>query len=524
MSTRAEASGRSSVRREPLLDPRGGSPLWQRLALLGIWVLLVAWLASLHVVWRDEARAFAFATGGDGVAGMLRGLRGEGHPALWYLILRAGHALTGSREVLSGAGLLIGFLAATLFALKAPFRIWVIGFTLFSAFFVMDYTVIARNYGIAALLIFVIAAWWKRIKDSLWFGLLLFLLCNVNIPALIIAGALFGYRALELFGTSPAERRGEWARLGLNALLAAGGAMTSFLTVYPPFNDAAVALDKRPMTAWNLLRALVHHGSFVRDLGIPKPVQTISLVLITGSLLIFARHKRAFAAALFAFLALKFFFFFIYMAYLRHIALLLVFLLALAWIVARDGGEEALPADHWRSKAVPVGKWMLVILLAVQVVTLVRKPLAKAVLGVPYSRAADLAALMEQRGLRNAPLIVDPDMVGEAVVYYRAGTPMWLLRQSRFGPWAPFSKGGRERLTLDDIIADARLLSQRNRSPVVIALQRPIGEAGDHQVMFQNRTIITSEGRQHFLAATRPLASLRPAQTDEEYDVYVYPR
>ncbi|WP_426266984.1 hypothetical protein [Sphingomonas sp. LHG3443-2] len=60
-------------------------------------MLLVGWLASLHVVWRDEARAYAFATGGADVAEMWRALRGEGHPPLWYLILRGGHALFGVR-------------------------------------------------------------------------------------------------------------------------------------------------------------------------------------------------------------------------------------------------------------------------------------------------------------------------------------------------------------------------------------------------------------------------------------------
>ncbi|WP_426266985.1 hypothetical protein [Sphingomonas sp. LHG3443-2] len=43
---------------------------------------------------------------------------------------------------------MIGFLAAALFAIRAPFRIGVLFVTLFSAFFVLDYTVIARNYGV----------------------------------------------------------------------------------------------------------------------------------------------------------------------------------------------------------------------------------------------------------------------------------------------------------------------------------------------------------------------------------------
>ncbi|WP_426266986.1 hypothetical protein [Sphingomonas sp. LHG3443-2] len=371
---------------------------------------------------------------------------------------------------------------------------------------------------------FVIAAWWERIKDSLWFRLLLFLLCNTNVPAVILAGALFLFRALEVLGRRDKARPGEWGRLLANAVLALGGALAAFLTVYPPFNDAAVGLDKRPLSAWNMIRAIFHQKTFVRDLGIPWPAQTISMILITGSLLVFARHKRALAVAVFAFLALKFFFFFIYMAYLRHVALFLVFLLALAWIVRTECGEEFLPLGHWRARAVPIGKWMLIILLGVQVVTLIRKPIVDALQGVPYSRSAELAALMARPEFRGSALILDPDMVGEAVVYYRGVEPLWLLRQTRFGVWAPFSKAGRDRLTLDDILADARLLNRRTGRPVVIALQRRIGKDGDFQMMFQNRTEITPEGRQRFLAATRPVASLRPAQTDEEYDVYVFPR
>jgi hypothetical protein len=130
---------------------------------------------------------------------------------------------------------------------------------------------------------------------------------------------------------------------------------------------------------------------------------------------------------------------------------------------------------------------------------------------------------MDQPALRNAVLIADPDMVGEPLVYYREQS-FWLLRQSRFGEWAPFSKIGRNRLTLEAILADARLLHGRTGRPVVIALQKPIAEDGVHQVMFQNRTVITPEGRRRFLTETRHIASLRPAQTDEEYDVFLYPR
>jgi hypothetical protein len=343
------------------------------------------------------------------------------------------------------------------------------------------------------------------------------------VPAVIIAGALFLFRALEVVQTSARDRPGEWRRLALNALLAAGGALAAFLTVYPPFNDAAIGLDKRPITVWNLVRGLVHTNSFVRDLGLGRALQVPMLVLLAGSLLTFARHRRALIVVLLTFVVLKFFFFFIYTAYLWHIALFLVFLIAMAWIVAREGEVEG-PAGPRRLRAAAIGKWVFVVLLAIQSVTLVRKPVAAAIKSVPYSRAADLASLMQQPALKGAILMTDADMVGESVTYYRGGEPYRLLRQSRFSQWAFFTRHCRDHLTLDDMLADARMLHRRSGRAVVIALQTPLSEDGVHQVMFHNRTIITPEGRTRFLGQTRPLASLRPAQTDEEYDVFLYPR
>src|SRR5438045_9329671 len=71
-----------------------------RLLLVIAWLALVAWFLWSHVVWRDEVRAFSLALSGGNVVEMLRNVRGEGHPALWYLILRGGPDLFPNREVL----------------------------------------------------------------------------------------------------------------------------------------------------------------------------------------------------------------------------------------------------------------------------------------------------------------------------------------------------------------------------------------------------------------------------------------
>ena len=68
--------------------------------LLAVWLSLVLALLTRHVVWRDEVRALSLALQGEGVLGMLRGLRGEGHPALWYLLLRAGATVVPATALL----------------------------------------------------------------------------------------------------------------------------------------------------------------------------------------------------------------------------------------------------------------------------------------------------------------------------------------------------------------------------------------------------------------------------------------
>src|SRR5206468_5744344 len=105
------------------------------------------------------------------VAEMLRNVHGEGHPALWYLILRGGHDLLPYREVLPIAGALIGIAAMAILAFLSPFRTIIIAAVLFSFYGAFEYVAMARNYGISALVMFALAAAYPRVRSGLWFGL-----------------------------------------------------------------------------------------------------------------------------------------------------------------------------------------------------------------------------------------------------------------------------------------------------------------------------------------------------------------
>ena len=165
-----------------------------RVLLVIAWLALVAWFLWGHVVWRDEVRAFSLALSGSNVVEMLRNVHGEGHPALWYLILRGAHDLFPYREVMPVAGAVLGIAAMTIFAFFSPFRLFIVALGLFSLLGAFDYVVVARNYGIGALVMFALAALYGRVRNTLWLGFILAIMCNTNVPSCMLAAAFLLFR------------------------------------------------------------------------------------------------------------------------------------------------------------------------------------------------------------------------------------------------------------------------------------------------------------------------------------------
>ena len=169
-----------------------------RVILFFAWLALALWFCASHIFWRDEVRAFSLALSGANYVEMLRNVHGEGHPALWYLILRGAHDLFPYREVLPVSGAVIGIASMAVFAFRAPFRPLVLAMVMFSFWAAFEYVAVARNYGISALVMFSIAALYGRIRNNLWFGVMVALLCNTNVPSCILAAAFMLFRVIEM--------------------------------------------------------------------------------------------------------------------------------------------------------------------------------------------------------------------------------------------------------------------------------------------------------------------------------------
>jgi hypothetical protein len=502
----------------PATDNRGG-----RWLLLGVWLAVTILLAVKHVPWRDEARAWSLMLMGQSWPDMFRTVQGEGHPYLWYILLRAGWDAFGAPEVLRVTGLVIGMAAAALLILRGPFRIGMLALLVFSLHLGFEYTVLSRNYGISALIILVIAAFWPRVRDSLWLGALLLLLCNTNVPSVFIAGSFAFYRLLELWEGNRNLRAVEWRRWLLNVGLLLIGTLLCFVAVYPPANDAASSAGSAPLTLPNLLGALFTAERSFMAIGLGTASLFGSLVVLF-SLLLFLDRPKALATAALALITLKLFFFFVYPGYYRHSSLFFILLIALAWIEAGKGWVREWKTADVRP-ALLLGTTAFVVLMGAQTARYLANPIANLIEGRPYSHAADLARILNRPKYQGSMLMIDPDSMGESVVY-QTGRPYWLIRRDRLATLTPFSSAGDKRLTLDRLLQQADAVKTRTGRPVIIALALNLDrtQSGAYDMMYRDYTLLAPASVARFKAATRKIASLRRAGGDEEYDIYVYPR
>ena len=175
--------------------------------------LLLAFMASQiyilvhHELWRDEAQAYILAANlsfGD----VFKMLQVEGHPLLWFLIMK----LCGSAHI---SALSIGILSVLMVSVAVALLLWKVEgplfmklFVIFGAAFFYYNAVISRVYGlIALLLVLVLATYKKRFEKPIIYGLLLALLLQTQIMVAGLVFALLVAWGIELLALVKASKK-----------------------------------------------------------------------------------------------------------------------------------------------------------------------------------------------------------------------------------------------------------------------------------------------------------------------------
>lgn len=169
-------------------------------------ILLYVQLAH-HVMWRDELNGLAIAWASPTIPSLFWHIHHEGHPWLWYVILWIPSRFTQSVLVLKIVQGIVSTAIILFVALRSPFRTWVKALVLAGYFFVFEYTVVSRMYGVL-LLAFVIYLHWRTTHpDSpIVSAVLLGIMASVDTIGIILSFALlleYAYTAFVRRGTSP---------------------------------------------------------------------------------------------------------------------------------------------------------------------------------------------------------------------------------------------------------------------------------------------------------------------------------
>jgi hypothetical protein len=513
--------------------------LWYS-AIFAAWGAIVAVGQLHHAFWRDEVRALSLALDADNLLSIPATIHGEGHPALWYLLLRAFYDIFNTQAVLPLVSILIAAAAVIIFLWQAPFSTWWKALFVLSAIPAYEYSVMARNYGIAMLLMFMYAAVYTGQRRSpFWLSLILFLLAQTNVIAnLLIPFYLFiwlsdWWRARQI-GLVPADRL-LW--IFFAAVISFAGMLAAFATVYPTSHD--LMLSTYPD---NLLEILSGMGSAILQPGrfycgppisVWGPIcptggplaQTVTTAVLYFAVAGLAVRVPLLVSALGGLWATTLFFRFVYPGDYRHQAIWVVFLITLYWF--EFARQSRSPQEASRSIKFRLFLLSFYGVLATTLVlhTGIRKVYSDIATEISKSRA--VGNLLQTTELKKAVILAEPEQIAEAIPYY-ADDDIYLLREGKFGKVATWSSHTSVlNLTLDDILVTARDLKNKTGRPVLILLEYPVTVIEPRQIREFASTFTgmwrfryDGDEARAFLAATRKLP-LGPRARLEDFDAYL---
>ena len=373
----------------------------RRLSSQPVYLTAAALLAAIQVAlivthkpWLDEVQALLIAVQPGTFAQVFEQLHYEGHPGLWYLLLRATAAAVPYDWVLRSASLLIAglfwwtVLASDRFGRAEKLLL------LASALILVEYTAISRSLGLGVAIFFLALHWWRR--PWAWVAIALLPQCDF----------LFGVLSAMLVLVRLRDGYFDKLRLPLAGL--ALWLISSAL--------AAVAVVPAPDLVSDAPRPLLYQlNVFLSQLGaLAVPVQfgpggiqwnqtllpgilalpaTIGLVaLLPGKRL--GDRWLAIGLVLFVYL----FSTFVYPLYFRHVTLIAVWLIGAYWIDSTWAPRRRIA---WRA-------WLLAMAIAGGIA-------AEANFLQPFDTGEDFAAEIEHNRLGDALIVSYPDWHSIAV-------------------------------------------------------------------------------------------------------------
>ncbi len=447
-------------------------------------VALTTFLAINHVMWRDEVRALSVAIHSTSWGDLWNNLHLEGHPILWYAILRVGYELTHSVLVMPALSIAFAAGAAFLILRFAPFPLWARLMIVFGAFLGYEFSVVSRNYGIAILLMIVACILFSRRHERpIPLGLTLAVMANSSVHAALAALVLALVWAMDVFNHAHRPALLRASSIAAIAIVIAGVVLA--VVSARPAPGMAFAPDVGSIDFGALLRKVLRDpgaslaGSSHADVGaagelpwrllgidydiVSRVFVDIALAWLAWSL---RRNRASLVGMLIAILGFSVLFRGAYTGALRHEGVLFFLLVSLCWIACTEPGENSTPD---RRRVIVFG--MLPLLITQ---TLALPVLARRMFVHPESSSKSFAELIQRTPrYHGAILMSEPDYNMESMPYY-VSNPVYMPRQHEFNYRVYFDRVKRQQhFTLGDLIHVADSVTCATGRPALVAIGYP---------------------------------------------------
>ncbi|MGK2961682.1 MAG: hypothetical protein ACSLFK_05965 [Gemmatimonadaceae bacterium] len=503
------------------------------LATLLAFALLLLLLALTHDVWRDEVRAFSVATRPDSWRAMFSALGEEGHPVVWYALLRAGYAVTGSLMVLPVLAALIGLAAGWLILRWSPFPPALRFLALFGVFLGYELSIVARNYGIGVLLMLIVCALWGRRADRPWrLAIVLAVLANTSVHGAVAAALFSALWLADMVRRDMKTRPPAFA--GAIALVVAGIALAIHTASSPP--EMAYAFSWSSLTPASVFGALlvdpglglkgtdganlvasgeIPWGRIGLDSGIASRILVnIAVVAAAWGL---RRNRIHLLALILAVLLFELVFTLVYPGALRHHGFLAFLILTICWIavVTTRPDDRAAAARRITLGLIP----LFAIQTAALPFTMYRHIVHPESMGLALARE-----IRSNSAYAGAVLMSEPDPLIETLPFY-VRNPTYFPRQREYDYRAYFDRGDKRQLDLGlgQLMAIANSVACNTRQPVLLSIGHRrfhFDESGTASGPYGAIFTWTPDEKQRFAERSRPLRWFPGSTGDENYRTY----
>ena len=443
--------------------------------ILGIWLAVVILTATTHEFWRDEVRPLSLARAANSPLDLYGLTKYDGHPVLWYLLLYIGKFIADTPLILPIISIVIAFGAVTVFMFCAPFQLWIRCLFIFGALPVYEYSVMARNYGISMLLLFVGAVLYRnRAKYPLLLAFVLALLANSNVYSAILTcliAGLWAWDAVFEQTAGPIVRR---SSLYLAFVIIFAGVLVSAAWTIPR-KGTILTSARHSVTVGSLGHALLSStlepertfSTLAAVKMLPRSLYPLAGLLLYLAVFGLLHRPNLFLAALGGQMAFGVIFRLVYGGSYQHQGLFLIFLLFLYWVFIESADKRLLRGK--KGLLFNAGLYIAMLILLVGSFAMTKYTVFNDIVMEMSSSKAFGKFLNTSAIYHNAIIIPEPDYLIESLPYY-AGNMIYLPREHRFGTTVSWTTKAKASLSLADLLFAARDLKAVHGKPVLIVL------------------------------------------------------